>query len=162
MACNKYHAHLQVLPEDDPNRQMANGFLLHPALQQTAIQVLPVAGGWRKALAALKDVHTRAIEQYPARRMLLVIDFDDDFAARLQDFRAQVPSALSDRVFLLGTWSEPENLKTSLRKSYEAIGLELANDCAEDKTDLWDHELLQHNRHELQRMIAHVKPFLFN
>jgi hypothetical protein len=28
MSVNKYHPHVLVLPEDDANRQLANGFLL--------------------------------------------------------------------------------------------------------------------------------------
>lgn len=46
MSINKYKAHLLVLPEDDANRQMANGFILDPNLNERVIQVLPPVGGW--------------------------------------------------------------------------------------------------------------------
>jgi hypothetical protein len=31
MAVNRYKPHIYVVPEDDANRQIANGFLLHPS-----------------------------------------------------------------------------------------------------------------------------------
>jgi hypothetical protein len=43
----------------------------------------------------------------------------------------------------------------------EKIGEELAKNCAENKTGLWEHKLLSHNKPELGRMIQLVKPFLF-
>jgi hypothetical protein len=38
MRINKYKPHILVLPEDDANRQIANGFILEPTLNQSAIQ----------------------------------------------------------------------------------------------------------------------------
>ncbi len=48
MSPNKYAPHVLVLPEDDANNDIANGFLRHDALDLRAIQVLPCAGGWGK------------------------------------------------------------------------------------------------------------------
>jgi hypothetical protein len=42
---NKYQPHVIVLPEDDANRQIGNGFLQVPSLQARRIQILPEAGG---------------------------------------------------------------------------------------------------------------------
>jgi hypothetical protein len=42
---NKYRPHVIVIPEDDANRQIANGFLLHPAIATRAVGVMPPAGG---------------------------------------------------------------------------------------------------------------------
>ena len=39
---NRYKPHVLVVPEDDANRQLANGFLQNPALNLRAIQVLPL------------------------------------------------------------------------------------------------------------------------
>lgn len=55
---NKHLPHLLVLPEDDEDRELANGFALHTAVDPRKIQVLPTAGGWLKALA--EDCRTRA------------------------------------------------------------------------------------------------------
>lgn len=46
MSVNAYADHVLVLPEDDANRELTNGFLQEPALNPRAIQVLPVAHGW--------------------------------------------------------------------------------------------------------------------
>lgn len=162
MACNRHRAHLYVLPEDDANRQMANGFTLHPRLRQTTIQVLPIAGGWCKALAALSESHISQLQTYAERRLVLVIDFDHDFDTRLERFRALIPDPLKDRAFLLGTLSEPENLRADLGQDYESIGQNLCEDCVDDTSILWGHALLKHNQQELERLVEHVKPFLFN
>ena len=45
MSVNKYRPHVYVLSEDDANRQIANGFLLHPDLLARNIQALPEVGG---------------------------------------------------------------------------------------------------------------------
>jgi hypothetical protein len=47
-SANKYAPHVLVLPEDDANSDIANGFVLHVALDSRAIQVLRCAGGWAK------------------------------------------------------------------------------------------------------------------
>ena len=46
-------------------------------------------------------------------------------------------------------------------KSLQNIGEELAEECAENRNGLWGHDLLIHNKPELERMILSVKPFLF-
>lgn len=161
MGLNKYKPHLYVLPEDDPNRQIVNGFILNPALNERTIQVLPVIGGWKKVVDKFKAVHVHEMHKYPERRMLLMVDFDRQ-KKRLSQIRNGIPSQLIDRVFILGTLSEPEYLKTNLKKSYEDIGNALSQDCVDNTRTMWEHDLLKHNRTELDRMILAVKPFLFD
>jgi hypothetical protein len=48
MSLNKHKPHLIVLPEDDANRQIANGFINSSNVNQRAIQVLPPVGGLEK------------------------------------------------------------------------------------------------------------------
>jgi hypothetical protein len=81
MSPNQYKPHILVLPEDDANRQIANGFIQSPNLNA---------------------------------------------------------------------------------QSFEEIGDVLAQDCSDNTNELWGHELLKHNKTELERMILSVKPFLFN
>ncbi|HRI43685.1 MAG TPA: hypothetical protein PLL78_07365 [Fimbriimonadaceae bacterium] len=45
MSVNKHRPHLFVVPEDDACRQLANGFLLEPEVNQRQIQIEDVAGG---------------------------------------------------------------------------------------------------------------------
>lgn len=52
MSINAYKPHLLVLPEDDANRQIADGFVLDSNCNYRAIQVLRVAGGWLKVTTA--------------------------------------------------------------------------------------------------------------
>lgn len=161
MSSNKYKPHLLVLPEDDANRQIANGFILNPALNGRAIRILPPPGGWLKVVDAFKNEQYYGMPKYPQRRVLLVIDFDGQAEERLDLIQKQIPPNLKDRTFVIGSFSDPEHLKTAMGKHFEAIGQALAQDCAEDDYTTWEHDLLKQNKTELNRMIASVKPFLF-
>ncbi|MEA5565944.1 hypothetical protein [Anabaena sp. UHCC 0399] len=162
MSINKYQPHIFVLPEDDANRQIANGFILDPNLNNRAIQVLPPARGWQKVLEQFTVVHVPEMRKFSKRMIILLIDFDEQPQTRLSYIQNQIPEDLIDRVFVIGVLSEPENLRRDMRKDFEGIGEALALDCSENKNHLWEHNLLQHNRIELNRMISSVKPFLFN
>ena len=161
MGTNKYRPHVLVLPEDDANRQIANGFVLDPDLNGSAIQILPAVGGWVEVVDEFSSVHAPGMRSYPERRIVLIIDFDDRLDERLTRVRAAIPNELTDRVFVLGVLSEPERLKDSLNKSFEAIGQSLSQDCHDNTRTAWDHGLLKHNEVEIDRMTLSVKPFLF-
>lgn len=163
MSTSKYTPHLLVLPEDDANRQLANGFIHHPSIDERAIQILPPAGGWGKVIDEFERVHAYEMRRYSKRNLVLMIDFDNRADERLNHIRGKIPSELSDRVFVLGVSSEPEKLKARLdRKSFEDIGKSLAQDCADNTRLTWGHDLLKHNEIELDRMASSVKPFLFS
>ncbi|MEG4802106.1 hypothetical protein QUB63_20100 [Microcoleus sp. ARI1-B5] len=166
---NNYQDHVLVLPEDDANRQIANGFINNLNVKERAIQVLPIAGGWGKVVEKFLKNQADEMKKLSKRRMVLLIDFDRK-GERLNHVKSQIPEELQDRVFILGVLSDPEDLKR-IKKRFESIGtgkLEqlgdtLANDCSNDNTNgLWGHDLLKHNKTELDRMIKSVKPFLFN
>jgi hypothetical protein len=161
MSTNRYTPHILILPEDDANRQIANGFLLNPILNERAIQVLQPVGGWTKVVEEFKNVHAYELQKYPQRKIALIIDFDNQ-AQRLSSVKDDIPKELSDRVFVLGVLSEPEDLKAKLGMSLEEIGASLAQECSDDTRELWEHSLLIHNKIELDRMVSSVKPFLFN
>src|SRR5262245_38961216 len=135
MSLNKYQPHVLVLPEDDANRQLANGFLLDSSLSARKIQVLEEAGGWKEVLERFKSVHVFGMQLYPQRFMVLLLDFDND-EDRLGAARKTIPEQLADRVFILGAFGEPEDLKSDLG-SYETIGLNLAKDCREETEVTW-------------------------
>jgi len=148
-----------VLPEDDANRQLAIGFFLHPLLIDRRIDVLEVAGGWTNVLDQFKTNHVSEMDRFPQRFMVLLIDFDERHG-RMDAAKDTVPDRLAERVFILGVWSEPEALKATLGH-LEEIGFAMAKDCREDTRTIWNHELLQHNADELERLREHVRPFLF-
>ena len=111
MGVNKHQPHVFVLPEDDANRQLANGFLLGlDSWVLRRIQVLNVAGGWTQVLDRFLAVHVKGMEQNPHQFIVLLIDFDGR-AQRLNDATNKIPTDLRERVFILGAWSEPEKLK---------------------------------------------------
>jgi hypothetical protein len=163
---NKYADHLLVLPEDDANRRLVNGFLKHAQVRHRAVQVLPEAGGWRHVLAALQNravVH--GLINYPHRHFLMLIDFDQQAGTRLQDYAncmASLPDAARRRVYLLGSLETPEQLRAACGLQLEDIGGRLAQDCPPGSTgSLWSHPHLQHNAGEASRLTAQVRPFLF-
>lgn len=159
MSVNKYLPHVLVLPEDDANRQLANGFQLDQSLETRRIQVLPEARGWENVLNCFEAVHLQEMDRYPCRLMVLLIDFDGR-NERLDRAKAIIPERLKERVFVLGAWTEPEELRQNLG-SYETIGRAMAEDCRNNTEKTWTHRLLSHNASELDRLRTHVRPVLF-
>ena len=160
MSVNKYLPHVFVLPEDDANRQLANGFQLNSSLDNRRMQILEVAGGWGEVLNRFKEDHVPEMDRYASRFMVLLVDFDDR-EHRLDIVKAAIPERLKERVFVLGAWSEPEKLRQAIGP-YESVGLAMAKDCCDDTEVTWEHDLLRHNAGELERLRKHVRPILFS
>jgi hypothetical protein len=160
MMVNRYLPHVFVLPEDDANHQLAIGFLLDPSLSPRQIQVLPAVGGWTQVFERLRSDHVVDMDRHLNRFMVLLIDCDGD-EQRPQNARARIPQHLTERVFILGTLSNPEDLRRAGLGSYETIGLAMARDCREDTATIWGHDLLRHNAHELERLRQRIWPILF-
>ena len=160
MSVNRNRPHLLVLPEDDANRQIANGFQLGVDEKfSRQIQVLNVAGGWIKVQECFADHHVSAMRDCRPRLMARVIDCDDK-KERIVAVQQKIPSDLADRVFVLGCLTQPEALKAVLG-SYETIGLGLAADCRNDTDKIWANKLLLHNADEVRRLREQVRPILF-
>jgi hypothetical protein len=160
MSVNRFQPHVLVLPEDDANSQLANGFWLFPSLLSRRMQVLPSAGGWHNVLESFVADHADQMRENTNRSIVLLIDFDEQ-EARLTEVKAKIPEELAERVFVLGVLSEPEALRRGLRRSYETIGSEMAKDCRDETNEVWGHALLRHNATELERLREHVRPILF-
>jgi hypothetical protein len=139
MSVNNHVRHVLVLPEDDANRQLANGFQLDHALDTRRMQVLGVAGGWVKVVDSFKEEHIPVMDRNANRYMVLLIDCDKR-GDRLDKVRAEIPERLKERVFVLGAWTKPEELRQALGP-YDV--------------------LLRHNAGELERLREHVRPILF-
>lgn len=88
MSINKYKPHLLILPEDDANRQIANGFIQNINVNQLTIQVLPFADGWLKTVDKFVDDYASEMQKYPKRMMVLLIDLDKR-KSRLTDVQEQ-------------------------------------------------------------------------
>jgi len=161
MSVNKYEPHMLIIPEDDANRQIANGFLTCLNVKCNAVQVLPPAKGWGSVLEKFGRDYCPKMRAYPNRRVLLLIDFDSKYTDRIALVQKEIPDFCKDRVFVLGVASEPERLKYNLSMSFEEVGRSLTKDCPHELSDTWKNELLVHNETELKRMVNDVKSFLF-
>lgn len=159
MSVNRHRPHLLVLPEDDANRVLANGFLLAPTLKQRLVQVLPPAGGWPKVLDAFLTLHVANLKRFTGFHLVLLIDFDDQILERTQHFTERFPAEVADRVYLVGTRCEPE--KHLLKSRFEAFGQALGTACARADFSPWDCEFLAHNSAAVRRLADNVRPFLF-
>jgi len=162
VSVNHYLPHVFVLPEDDANSRLADGF--HDEVEWTRyrqMQVLRVAGGRERVLELFKAQHVKGMDRFTKRFVVLLTDFDGD-EDWLEHARAAIPEHLTDRVFILGSRTNPEALKIALGLGFcEPIGSALAKDCRDDSYTSWAHDLLRHNAVELDRLRDHVRPILF-
>lgn len=156
---DKYRPHLFVLPEDDANSRIAIGFHIEvDSIRQ--MNVLPVAGGWAEVVNRFKSDHISELGRYPTRYMVLMVDFDKK-SDRLKKVKDAIPEHLMGRVFVLGSWSEPEDLKREKLGTLESIGQALAKECRDKTNNLWDHSLIKHNAAEVERIPSIVLNILF-
>jgi len=162
MSVNKYLPHVIVIPEDDANRQLANGFLLHQSLKNGFIDVRPPAGGWKAVFECFQRDYIKTLRSRTCRHLILLIDFDDDFENRKKYFESHCPEEIRERVYLIGCRSEPEFLRKNCRKSFEKIGTTLAESCSRQEEGLWNHSALAHNQAELERLRKTARPILFS
>lgn len=162
MGVNVYKPHVVVMVEDDANRDIANGFLLDPNLIARNIQILNPSGGWPKVKRDFLGSHIAGLREYKDRYLILLIDFDDMVEDRSELFMNTFPQDVKDRVYLLGTASEPEPLRKACGDSLEDVGKKLAAECFHGESDLWLHPLLAHNESERNRLNVTVRKILFS
>jgi hypothetical protein len=160
MSVNKYLDHILILPEDDANKDIINGFQNRINVNTRKLQILPPAGGWKKVIENFSNNNWLDMETFKNRRIILLIDLDQEMD-RIESIKKRIPKSIQDRVFIFGVLSEPEDLKSQTKKSLETIGGDLAKDCPNEISDLWNHELLKHNKDEVDPFRKSVK-FLFN
>lgn len=158
MSINRFKRHLYVLPEDERNRQIATGF--EKSCDTNQIQVLNEARGWSNVCSVFELDHVREMNNFVDRYMVLLVDFDQS-NSRIADVHKHVPLSLANRVFVLGVWSEPEDLRRSVSASYEVIGEKMASDCRNGTSNIWGHPLLVHNATEIARICVEFRSLLF-
>lgn len=132
MSVDRFNPHIFVLPEDDANRQLAVGFqtrISEKSFRQ--FKVLPPLGGWEYVVKGFLSDHIRDMNRFPERLVVLLLDFDKK-VDRCKAVKSLIPADLIARVFVLGTLTEPEDLKPQLG-SYEAIGEALAEEAAQTR-----------------------------
>ncbi len=160
MSVNKYRPHLVIIPEDEANEQIANGFI-EELRDGVNVQLLPRAGGWLAAVDQLCQFEIPRLRRYPAGNVVLVVDFDDR-TDRFEAIKSKVPGDLRERVFVIGSKSDPEELKRAFGSlSLEKIGANLAANCRDHVWNIWDHPLLIGNAEEVRRLSDAVWQILF-
>jgi len=161
---NRYAPHVYIIPEDDCDRQLANGFILHDQLKAPRVQVREPAGGWSEVLKTFQTeyIHLLRADQ-PGHEgyVVMLIDFDGHYDDRRKEFEEAIPVDLKERVFVVGSKVTPEALKNELAENYERIGLLLADDCFGGTETMWNHDHLKHNDPDRLRMVNVIRPILF-
>ncbi len=153
--------HIVVIPEDEANLQLVNGFISYFAVNSRQLGLESPAGGWQPALTLFESSYVQYLRNYPKGNVLLLIDFDSQGDARRTTCEGKIPDDLKGRVFVLGTRDEPESLRREIKLSLESIGESAARDCAQNQTQFWGHEHLIHNLTELARLLPIAHPILF-
>lgn len=157
---NRERPHILVLPEDRANAEIATGFSLNIRVDDRRIKVEREAGGWGEVLNRFEETYKDDLLKNPNGILIMLIDFDSH-ADRIEKAKSRIPDPLKERVFVLGSWSEPEKLRKALGVNFEKIGGSLADDCYEDITKVWTHDLLKHNLPELRRLRSTTSKFIF-
>ena len=158
-----YSPHLIVVPEDDANREIALGFMIGVEHSKArCVRIEPVARGWVKVVEVCEAL-VPTMMKFAGRHIVLLMDFDGAFDRRSALVIAKVPLTCRDRVFLLGTRDEPQDLKVELRdSSFESIGKKLAKACESNLMNSeWNAKQLNQNAEELARLQVIVRPMLF-
>lgn len=162
MSADKSKLHVLVLPEDRANHEITNGFRGHELnndRSQRQIQVESVARGWLRTCETYKEDYEPQLRTIGTRHVILLIDLDRE-QTRIAKVQEYIHDDLKSRVFVLGVWSEPEELKADQRLDFESIGRKLREDCPRQPGGIWGHELLRHNSHEVERMWSTIGQIL--
>ena len=73
MSVNKYKSHLLVLPEDDANEDIVNGFILNTNIDVRTIFIEPVAHGWPKVITSFVNEYIPRMRKYTQGMMVLLL-----------------------------------------------------------------------------------------
>lgn len=161
MSANFYKPHVFVIPEDDANADLANGFRLRLSKKnQRQFQVLRSAGGWEPALREVSTNLVGGLRQFSGRHILVLLDFDEKLDRAINAL-ATFPADVRDRIFILGSRDNPEALRTETGKPLEKIGEALAINCQREESGLWLTSHIEHNAAELSRLTPVLRPILF-
>ena len=82
MSINKYKPHIWVIPEDDANRQLANGFVQHHSIDIRAIEIDAPAGGWEDVLKLFEREFVQYLHNNQLAHVVMLVDFDEKGVVR--------------------------------------------------------------------------------
>ena len=152
MSCDKFKPHLHIYAEDAATRDTAGGFAQSfPTRRQRQMQTFTCPGypGVRE-----KVEHDAKLADYPERRILCVIDFDNH-PDRFNELKRCVSETARARVYVVGCAGEIETAKRMLNVQGhdDDFGKRLAR---LDNND-WDAPCLRASKPELQRLLDDLR-----
>jgi len=121
---------------------------------------MPMAGGWENVVQVIKEEYYPKLRNRLAVTVVGLIDCDEQ-SNRIGDVLHATPEDIRDRIFFLGVLKNPEAFKAIVKQRFEAIGEQLANECATETYEMWNHEHLRHIANEADRAKATLRPILF-
>lgn len=152
MSVNYEKNHLYVILEDEKYQKIMNGVNLSLHVNNDAIKVSHLSGGWGKVF---KDFQSsiKLLKKFQERHILLLMDFDYEFDSRLEKFHKSVPEELKNRAFILGIDNkESEDLAKYFKCNAEEVGKKLVEDCPDGDLSSWKNTHLECNLTEIERM----------
>lgn len=158
-AVNKFKPHLFIVPEDEADERIANGFQLHLEVAGE-VQIMPAAGGWKKVINTILVEYVPILKSNGNAHVIGIIDCDND-SERIAKQLATFPADLRERIFVIGANANPEVFKNAVKMKFEQIGEKLAAECFSDQFELWNHEMLSYAAGEVVRAKNTLRTFLF-
>lgn len=71
MNMNRFAPHVYVIPEDDRDRQLADGFWQHDQVKTSRMKVVEPAGGWNEVLKKFQTEYINLLRQYPLGHVIM-------------------------------------------------------------------------------------------
>jgi hypothetical protein len=158
MSANKYKKHVMVYTEDEATKQLAESFLNDDAFDLRRV-TLQKCRGWKDAVdCAKRDGQLDKGE----RRAVVLIDLDKA-STRVADIKGSIPSALQERIFVIGWTGEIEKLKSNTHcqgTGFRKLGETLASDCLNGCSGLWLDTAFNQIRPDLPQMCKTILPLI--
>ena len=150
-----YKKHLLVIFEDQAYKDYYLGFTNHHCFNDTEIFAGDVFGGWLKIQQQVSDDSLATLEhlkRFENAYVLALLD-SDKHEKRIAQIKQKIPKIYHDRIFLLSSLNEAENIKDDIGEGKkETIGYQFAEDCYNNDCNLWQKPMLVHNLAELKRL----------
>lgn len=153
MSVNRYEPYLIVLCEDNAYKDIFLGFEIseHPQ-----ISLKPVYQGFDDILFQLTNPNSmtsKELKRYNKSYVLALTDADLDSQSEsnIKKLKDSIPNEYKDRVFVMGSKYEAENIKRAIigKGKWKGVSQELEKSCRDENCELWRDEMLNHNMEEI-------------
>lgn len=156
MSINRYHKYLIVLFEDVAYKDLFLGFDFSKERQ---IRQEPILQGFDDIYLRLtnpKSVTLQELNKYQNAYVLACIDADLDSQSesKIHRLKNAILDEYKERIVIIGSKYEAEHIKQATigRGKWATVSKKLENSCKNERCELWQDEMLQHNLGEIQRL----------